>query len=96
MSNPSIPFQKILCPVLTEKSMRIEQYGQYVFKVAITATKREIKSAIETYFSVVVSHVHVVQVKRKNRNARPKKAWKKAYIKLAPGGVITLNKVDVK
>jgi large subunit ribosomal protein L23 len=96
MSNPNISFQKILSPLLTEKSMRLEQHGQYAFRVSIDATKKQIKDAIEAFFSVAVDHVRVLNVKRKNRNARPKRAWKKVYVKLAPGASLSLNRLSEK
>jgi large subunit ribosomal protein L23 len=91
MSSPDVSFHKILRPVLTEKTLRLEQFGQYAFRVSKSATKKQVKDAIEAFFSVVVAHVRIAHMKRKNRNSRPKGAWKKAYVKLAPGGVITLN-----
>ena len=65
---------------------------QYVFKVALSATKPEIKNAIESRFGVKVDSVNTLinrgKMKR-GRNAVGKKSnWKKAYITLQAGNKI--------
>lgn len=73
----------------TEKSTRIRSRGQYVFKVAVDATKAEIKAAVKQLFSVEVDSVGVVNVKAKARRVGAimgsRKKWKKAYVVLKEG-----------
>ena len=78
-------------PHITEKVTDLgESSNQYAFKVAKDATKREIKSAVESLFNVKVANVTTLNVKGKRRRtvrgSMTKLAdWKKAYIRLAEG-----------
>ena len=83
-------YQVLRGPHVSEKSTLIaDEANQVVFKVAVDATKREVKTAVERLFEVEVRDVRVANVsgKRKNfgriRGRRPD--WKKAYVALAPG-----------
>lgn len=83
-------YQVLLAPRMTEKSVSLsESSNQYVFKVATTATKKEIKQAVETIFEVKVDRVQTVNVKGKQKNfsrrSGKRSDWKKAYIRLAEG-----------
>lgn len=83
-------YQVLLAPRMTEKSVFLaESSNQYVFKVAKTATKQEIKQAVETLFEVKVDRVQTVNMKGKQKNfsrrAGKRNDWKKAYIRLAEG-----------
>ncbi len=80
----------VLEPRVTEKSTLVgEKYNQFVFKVLKSATKPEIKKAIELLFKVEVESVQVSNVKGKNkifkREPGKRPDWKKAYVKLKPG-----------
>jgi large subunit ribosomal protein L23 len=82
--------QIIVGPHVSEKSTAAaEGANQVVFKVRRDATKPEIKKAVELLFEVKVDAVSVVSVpgKAKRFGARTgqKSAWKKAYVRLAPG-----------
>ena len=89
--NPERMYQVILGPHVSEKSaMMTEENNQYVFKVAIDASKPEIKEAVEAVFKVVVSDLQVLNVKGKTRRSargriRRKSDWKKAYVRLEAG-----------
>ena len=77
-------------PHISEKSTMIgDRANQYAFKVAVDATKPEIKEAVETLFKVKVLGVTTINVKGKvKRTARGmshKKNWKKAYVRVAEG-----------
>lgn len=78
-------------PHITEKATNLgETSNQYAFKVARDATKREIKTAVETLFGVTVVNVTTLNVKgTSKRNFRGvlsrSKSWKKAYVRLAEG-----------
>ena len=81
----------LLEPRVTEKSTLVgEAYNQYVFKVAKSATKPEIKQAVELMFDgAEVLSVQVSNVKGKKkifaRMPGQRATWKKAYVKLKPG-----------
>ena len=89
--NPERMYQVILGPHVSEKSaMMTEVNNQYVFKVAIDASKPEIKEAVEAVFKVVVSDLQVLNVKGKTKRSargriRRKSDWKKAYVRLEAG-----------
>ena len=80
----------LLAPRVTEKSTLVaEKYGQYVFKVLNSATKPQIKRAVELMFKVEVDSVQISNVKGKLKTfkqaAGKRSDWKKAYVKLKPG-----------
>ncbi len=80
----------ILAPHVSEKgTLLADSAQQVVFKVAIDATKPQIRRAIEKLFSVEVESVQVVRQKGKKRNfgriPGKRKEWKKAYIRLKQG-----------
>jgi large subunit ribosomal protein L23 len=82
--------QVILAPVISEKStMLADKREQVIFRVATSATKPEIKAAVELLFKVQVKDVQVANVKGKNKRFgrfMGKRAdWKKAYVCLKPG-----------
>ena len=82
--------QVLLAPHISEKSsMAADAAATHVFKVDTTATKTEIKQAVEELFEVKVAQVRVMTVKGKTkrfgqRNGK-RSDWRKAYVKLAEG-----------
>jgi large subunit ribosomal protein L23 len=83
-------FQVLIGPHVSEKSAVVADLNnQYVFKVAVDATKLEVKKAVEQLFKVTVDDVQTLKVKGKlKRNKygysrRP--SWKKAYVRLEQG-----------
>ena len=90
-------YKTIKSPHLTEKVTDLmNQSNQYAFKVDISSTKREIKKAVESYFSVKVERVRVLKVKGKTKRSRyrvkKRPDWKKAYVRLAQGQSIEVGK----
>lgn len=77
-------FDIIISPVLTEKSYDGIQAKKYTFKVAKSATKTQIKTAIEDIFGVKVSKVNTVNVdgkkKRMGRSEGYTSDYKKAVV----------------
>ena len=74
-------------PVITEKSMAETAMKKYVFEVAPTANKTEIKAAISEIFGVKVKSVNTVKSKGKQRRTGSypmgrTAATKKAYVEL--------------
>jgi len=89
-------FQVLVGPHASEKAAIVaEVSNQYVFKVAIDASKAEIKKSVEQLFSVKVSEVNTLRVKgkvKRNRYGLSKKpSWKKAYVRLEQGHEIDLT-----
>jgi large subunit ribosomal protein L23 len=82
----------IRAPIVTEKSTRGAEVNQVTFRVAMDATKPEIKKAIETLFKVKVKRVNTIRVngKRKRFQGRPGRRadYKKAIVSLAEGEMI--------
>ena len=77
----------IIRPVITERSMAAVAEKKYVFEVAKTAGKIEIKKAVEEIFGVKVASVTTVTMRGKVKRmgaGRPgmTKTWKKAYVQL--------------
>lgn len=60
----------IRSPVITEKATTASEHNKIVFKVAKTATKPEIKAAVETLFKVKVKSVNTLNRKGKTRRFR--------------------------
>ena len=78
----------IIRPIITERSMEATGEKKYVFEVAPSAGKVEIKKAIEEIFGVKVAKVNTINYQGKAKRlgaARPgkRKSWKKAYVQLA-------------
>ena len=80
----------LVSPHVSEKATNAaEKANQVVFRVANTATKKEIKGAIEMLFEVNVENVQVANVKGKTKRTQNgvgrRNNWKKAYIRLQEG-----------
>lgn len=84
-------YSVIVGPHVSEKAaLMAEASNQVAFRVALDATKQEIREAIETLFKVSVEEVQVLNVKGKTKRTargklRKKSNWKKAYVKIAEG-----------
>ncbi|WJN60124.1 50S ribosomal protein L23 [Pseudomonas sp. SO81] len=83
-------FKVLVGPHISEKaSVLADGKSQFVFKVAVDATKLEIKKAVESLFSVKVDEVRTVNVqgktKRTARGLGKRNDWKKAYVSLQAG-----------
>ncbi|MBQ2905658.1 MAG: 50S ribosomal protein L23 [Peptococcaceae bacterium] len=84
----------IIKPVVTEKSIGLMENNKYVFKVALSANKIEIKKAVEEIFKVKVVDVNTVRVKgkekRMGRSVGRTSDYKKAIVQLAEGDSIEI------
>ena len=92
-------FQVLVGPHASEKAAIVaDENNQYVFKVAIDATKAEIRKPVEQLFDVKVSDVNTVRVKGKVKRNRfglaTQPNWKKAYVKLEQGQDIDFAVAD--
>ena len=88
-------YDVILSPAITEKATAASEHNQVVFKVALTATKPEIKEAIEKLFNVKVKRVNTLVRKGKHRIFRGMRARlsdvKKAIVTLEEGHSIDVT-----
>jgi large subunit ribosomal protein L23 len=77
-------------PLITEKALNTREVeGSLVFEVAATATKTEVKQAVETLFNVKVESIRTSSVvgkeRKRGRYAGYLPDWKKAYVRLKAG-----------
>ena len=76
-------------PVITEKATIVSEHRQVVFRVALTATKREVKAAVEGLFNVNVTAVNTIRVMGKLKRFRGRLGrrsdYKKAVVTLREG-----------
>ena len=76
------PYDVIIKPVISERSMDDAQQKRYTFKVATDANKTQVKLAVEEIFGVDVKKVNIMnvqgKVKRMGRNVGRTAASKKA------------------
>lgn len=88
-------YDVVLGPVITEKSTMASEHNQVVFRVAIDATKPEIKDAVEKLFDVKVKAVNTLRVKGKTKRFRGRPGrrsdWKKAMVSLEEGHSIDVT-----
>ena len=80
------PEDIILAPIVTEKSTTVSAEGKYTFRVNPTATKIEIKNAVEKLFNVKVLRVNTMNLFGKNKrvgvHAGKTADWKKAIVQI--------------
>mgnify|MGYP001202890667 FL=1 len=81
-------YDKILFPIVTEKSTNISEQNKIIFKVPIKANKKNVKSSIEKIFKVNVTKVNIINKKNRIKVTRGKKIKVKGYKK----AIITLKK----
>ena len=88
-------YDVVLAPHITEKSTMVSEYNAVVFKVAGTASKPEIKAAVEALFNVSVTKVNTIVTKGKTKKwkGQPYKRSdvKKAIVTLAEGQSIDIT-----
>jgi large subunit ribosomal protein L23 len=88
-------YETIRNPVITEKATMLSERGQFVFRVAIDATKPEIKASVEALFGVTVLAVNTLVQKGKTKRFRGRPGVrsdvKKAYVQLAEGQSIDMS-----
>ena len=88
------PYDVVLKPVISEKSMEDAQVKKYTFKVAVDANKTEVKQAVEKMFDVKVESVNIMNVapktKRMGKYVGKTNKRRKAIVKLKEGSEINL------
>jgi len=88
-------YDKILSPIITEKSTNISEHNKVVFKVPAKANKKNLKRNIEKIFKVSVTKINIINKKTLIKTTRGKKVkikgFKKAIITLKKGQNIDLS-----
>jgi large subunit ribosomal protein L23 len=88
-------YRIVRAPVITEKATRGSEFNQVTFKVALEASKPEIKAAIEGLFGVKVKAVNTLRTEGKKKFGRgvrgQRSDYKKAIITLAAGQTIDVT-----
>ena len=82
-------YEIVRSPVITEKATVITEFNQVSFRVPVSASKPEIRAAVEGLFDVKVTAVNTVRQKGKVKRFRGIKGrrpdYKKAIVTLAEG-----------
>lgn len=82
-------YEVVRRPVITEKSTRLAEYNKVVFEVARTASKSDVKAAVEALFKVDVEKVNTLNRPGKIRSVRGKAGrqqdYKRAMVTLKAG-----------
>jgi len=81
-------YDKIISPIVTEKSTNLSEQNKIIFKVPTKANKKNLKKSIEKIFKVNVTKVNIVNKKNRIKITRGKKIKVKGYKK----AIITLKK----
>ena len=88
-------YDKILSPLLTEKSTNLSGENKIVFKVRNSANKKNLKNNIEKIFKVNVTKINIINKQNRTKFTRGRKVkvsgFKKAIITLKKGQSIDLT-----
>ena len=88
-------YDKILSPVVTEKSTNLSEQNKIVFKVPNKANKKNLKKNIEKIFKVNVTKINIINKKSKIKLSRGRKikvsGFKKAIVTIKKGQNIDLT-----
>ena len=88
-------YDKILSPIVTEKSTNLSEQNKIVFKVPAGANKTNLKKNIEKIFKVNVTKINIINKQNRIKITRGKKVrvsgFKKAIITLKKGQSIDLT-----
>ncbi len=88
-------YDKILAPVVTEKSTNLSELNKITFKVPDGANKKNLKKNIEKIFKVNVTKINIIKKQNRTKITRGKKVkvsgYKKAIITLKKGQSIDLT-----
>lgn len=85
-------YDVIVKPVVTEKSTTAAEQNKVTFKISPTATKKDVKAAVEAIFNVSVKKVNTINVEGKVKRFRGRPGqrsdFRKAIVTLAEGQTI--------
>ena len=81
-------YDKILTPIITEKSTNLSSLNKISFKVPFNSNKKSLKKSVEKIFKVNVTKINIINKKSRLKFTRGRKVKKKGYKK----AIITLKK----
>jgi large subunit ribosomal protein L23 len=88
-------YDKILSPVVTEKSTNLSEQNKIVFKVPSKSNKKNLKKNIEKIFKITVVKINIINKQSRKKITKGKKVkiagYKKAIITLKKGQSIDLT-----
>ena len=88
-------YDRILNPLVTEKSTNLSEMNKVAFKVNSSANKKSVKKSIEKIFKVNVVKINIINKKRRFKTVRGKmvkvQGYKKAIVTLKKGQNIDLT-----
>ena len=88
-------YDTLLAPIIPEKSTLVAEENKIIFRVAMTATKPDIKEAVENLFKVDVTKVNTILVKGKTKRFRGqlgrRSDYKKAIVTLKDGQSVDIT-----
>ena len=88
-------YDKILSPLVTEKTTNLSEQNKIVFKVPVGANKKNLKTNIEKIFKVNVTKINIINKQNTTKLTRGRKikvsGFKKAIITLKKGQSIDLT-----
>ena len=88
-------YDKIISPIVTEKSTNLSEQNKIVFKIPSGANKKNLKNNIEKIFKVNVIKVNIINKQNRTKLTRGRKVkvsgYKKAIITLKKGQSIDLT-----
>ena len=88
-------FDKVISPIVTEKSTKLSEYNKIIFKVPNGANKKNLKKNIEKIFKVNVVKVNIINKQSRTKITRGRKVnisgFKKAIITIKKGQSIDLT-----
>ena len=88
-------YDKIVSPLVTEKSTNLSEQNKIVFKVPYKANKKNLKKNIEKIFKVNVTKINIInkksRIKTTNRGSKKITGYKKAIVTIKKGQNIDLT-----
>ena len=88
-------YDKILSPIVTEKSTNLSEQNKIVFRVPNSSNKKIVKKNIEKIFKVNVTKINIINKQNRTKVTRGRKVkvsgYKKAIITLKKGQSIDLT-----
>ena len=88
-------YDKIISPIVTEKSTSLSEQNKIVFKVPNKTNKKILKKAIEKIFKINVTKINIInkktRIKTTNRGSKKISGYKKAIVTIKKGQNIDLT-----
>ena len=88
-------YDKILSPLVTEKTTNLSEQNKIVFRVPASSNKKNLKSNIEKIFKVTVTKINIINKQNRTKLTRGRKVkvsgYKKAIVTLKKGQSIDLT-----